>query len=79
MVLLYIRGENMLFRKKICRCCGLCIYASHLDEDTVSCSKKGKRDYNDKCLFFSYDPCKRVPVKTKALDTQKYEEYDYSL
>lgn len=69
----------MLFRKQKDRCCGLCIYAAIQDEDTVNCSKKGQRDYGDKCLFFSYDPCKRVPAKAKALDSCKYEEYDYSL
>ena len=69
----------MLFRKKNDRCCGLCIHAKILDEDTVLCDKKGQRDYAQKCLRFSYDPCKRIPVKVNALDTSKYEEYDYSL
>ena len=69
----------MLFRKQKDRCCGLCIYATIQDEDTVSCSKKGQRDFSDKCLLFSYDPCKRIPTKAKALDSSKYEEYDYSL
>ena len=69
----------MLFRKKASRCCGLCIHARPEDEDTVICIKKGRRQYEEKCLLFSYDPCKRIPSKAKALDTQKYEEYDYSL
>lgn len=69
----------MLFRKKNQRCCGLCLHATIRDEDTVVCSKKGNRDFEDKCLMFSYDPCKRIPSKAKALDTSKYEEYDYSL
>jgi hypothetical protein len=69
----------VLFRKQKDRCCGLCIHATNVDEDTVNCSKKGKRNYDAKCLFFSYDPCKRVPTKAKALDSSKYEEYDYSL
>ena len=70
----------MLFRKKVDRCCGLCIHSSLVDEDTFSCSKKkDQRSYDDKCLFFTYDPCKRIPAKAKALDCRKYEEYDYSL
>lgn len=69
----------MLFRKKVDRCCGLCIHSTIVDEDTVRCSKKGNRNYEDKCLHFSYDPCKRVPKKSKALDCSKYEEYDFSL
>ena len=69
----------MLFRKQKDRCCGLCIYATILDEDRVSCCKKGQRDHYDKCLLFSYDPCKRLPAKAKALDSSKFEEYDYSL
>ena len=69
----------MLFRKQKDRCCGLCIHAASVDEDTVTCFKKGRRNFDDKCLFFSYDPCKRIPVKAKALDSEKYEEYDYSL
>ena len=73
------RGETMLFRKKNQRCCGLCLYATPQDEDSILCSKKGQRDYEDKCFSFTYDPCKRVPSKAKALDTSKFEEYDYSL
>jgi hypothetical protein len=69
----------MLFRKKKDHCCGLCLYAKVKDEDTVTCSKKGQRDYGDKCLLFTYDPCKRIPKRQKALDESKFEEYDYSL
>ena len=69
----------MLFRKKKEKCCGLCLHAAILDEDTVMCRKKGERNFEDKCLSFVYDPCKRVPMKARALDTDKYESYDYSL
>ena len=70
----------MLFRKKMERCCGLCIHATVTeDEDQVQCSKKGSRNFSDGCLRFSYDPCKRTPAKAKALDCVKFEEYDYSL
>lgn len=70
----------MLFRKKPKRCCGLCLYATATEEEgVVQCQKKGNRDYNAKCMAFTYDPCKRVPSRAKALNTHKYEEYDYSL
>ena len=70
----------MLFRKKQERCCGLCLYATATEEDdTVMCQRKGKREYTGKCISFTYDPCKRVPKRAKALDANKYEEYDFSL
>ena len=69
----------MLFRKKIDRCCAYCLHCTALDEETVLCVKKGVRSRMGKCRKFTYDPCKRIPVKAKALDFTKYEEYDYSL
>lgn len=74
-------GANMirLFRKKIEKRCEYCTHSTLLDEDTVLCAKKGIRGNDDKCRKFHYDACKRVPVKPKALDFEKYNEYDYSL
>lgn len=69
----------MLFRKKIERCCQYCAHSTSLDEDTILCAKKGVVEPTSKCRRFSYDPCKRTPVKAKALDFDKYKEYDYSL
>ncbi len=69
----------MLFRKKIERACGYCVHSVEVDEQTVRCRKKGTRDKDSKCMHFKYDPCKRIPSKPKALDFNKYEEYDYSL
>lgn len=69
----------MLFRKNKEKMCALCAHVTAIDEETVQCSKKGKKNWDDKCLSFRYDPCKRVPKKAKALDVSKYEEYDYSL
>lgn len=68
-----------LFRKKIEHRCAFCIHGTQLDEDTVLCCKKGLCKADSKCRKFSYDPCKRVPAKVKALDFEKYDEYDYSL
>lgn len=69
----------MLFRRKKQRRCDQCIHATVLDEDNVRCIKKGLRSADSKCFSFSYDPCKRMPVKGKALDPEKYEAYDFSL
>lgn len=69
----------MLFRKKIERSCTYCLYGAHLEDGQILCSKKGMRSEEDKCWRFKYDPCKRVPLKARALDFAKYEEEDFSL
>ncbi len=69
----------MLFRKKIERSCAYCQYGARLEEDQILCAKKGLKTIDDGCRRFRYDPCKRVPVKAKALDFSKYEEADFSL
>lgn len=68
-----------LFRKKIERRCEYCARGTHLDELTVLCTKKGMRSIHEKCRKFAYDPTKRIPSKQKALDFEKYKQYDYSL
>ena len=70
---------SMLFRKKIERSCTYCLYSTKLDEETILCSKKGIRSAELPCRKFKYAPCKRVPVKEKALDFSKYETEDFSL
>jgi hypothetical protein len=47
--------------------------------DQVLCAKKGVVSISSKCRKFKYDPCKRVPKKSRALDFEQYNEYDYSL
>lgn len=69
----------MLFRKKIQRQCAYCAHSTPLNEEQIHCPKKGVREPDDRCIFFSYDPTKRIPAKAKAVDFAKYEEYDYSL
>lgn len=68
-----------LFRKKIERRCEYCAKCTKLDEDTILCAKKGIRAVDSKCRKFQYDPTKRIPTKPKALDFEKYKQYDYSL
>jgi len=69
----------MLFRKKIQRSCAYCVYGTRLEDGQILCTKKGLRSEDQKCLRFRYDPCKRIPVKAKALDFTVYKDTDYSL
>jgi len=69
----------MLFRKKIERSCSYCAYGTKIDGDQVLCIKKGVVPLEGKCRKFSYDPCKRVPARPKAVDFKKYDGIDYSL
>lgn len=69
----------MLFRKKIERSCAYCAYGTKIDDEQVLCIKKGVVGICVKCRKFSYDPCKRIPSKPKALDFSKYDSEDYSL
>lgn len=69
----------MLFRKKIDRACSYCVHGTHLEDGTILCTKKGLKNETDKCFRFRYDPCKRIPLKAKALDFSRYADEDYSL
>lgn len=69
----------MLFRKKIERSCTYCLYSTKLDEDTILCAKKGILPGETPCRKFKYDPCKRIPLKARAMDFSKYEDEDFSL
>lgn len=69
----------MLFRKKIERSCAYCAHGAQLCEDQILCAKKGLRCPEDHCRKFKYDPCKRIPVKARALDFSKYDQEDFSL
>lgn len=69
----------MLFHKKIERCCSYCLHSAKLNNDQILCSKRGVMPPDGKCMKFSYDPCKRIPGKVKALDFSKYDREDYSL
>ena len=69
----------MLFRKKIEKSCSYCMHGTKLDEEQVLCAKRGVVNVCSKCRKFAYDPCKRIPLKPKALDFMKYDQEDYSL
>ena len=69
----------MLFRKKIEKSCAYCANGTKIGDGQVLCMKKGVVPEDSKCRKFAYDPCKRVPVKAKAMDFSQYDEEDYSL
>lgn len=69
----------MLFRKKIEKSCAHCAHGTKIGEDRILCIKKGVVQDTGKCMKFSYDPCKRIPPKPKALDFRKFDDNDYSL
>ena len=69
----------MLSRKKIPRSCLYCLHGTKLENDTVLCAKKGLLPADTPCRKFKYDPCKRIPVRAKALDFSEYDQEDFSL
>ena len=69
----------MLFRKKIPPSCRYCAHGTVLEEDQILCAKRGMVTEREKCRKFRYDPCKRIPIKPKALDTSRYDQQDFSL
>ena len=69
----------MLFSKKIPKSCVYCVHGTKLDENQILCIKKGVVAVTDRCIRFTYDPCKRIPLKKKALDFSKYDEEDYTI
>lgn len=69
----------MLFRKNIEKSCAYCAHSAKISDEQVLCIKKGVVEMTKKCSKFSYDPCKRIPMKAKALDFEKYKQEDYTL
>ena len=69
----------MLFKKRIEKSCSYCAYCTKLNDEQALCIKKGVVELSGKCRKFLYDPCKRIPVRQKTIDFQKYDQDDYSL
>lgn len=69
----------MLFRKRIERSCAYCTHGAKLNDEQILCIKRGVVPVDKKCRKFDYDPCKRIPLKPRAVDFKKYDEADYSL
>ena len=69
----------MLFRKKHPRACSYCCHSTKVGENLFLCAKKGTVNQDFPCRKFRYDPCKRIPIRAKALDFVQYEQADFSL
>lgn len=69
----------MLFRKKMEKSCTYCRFGTMLEDGMALCTKRGVVLTSRKCRKFRYDPIKRIPVKTKALDFGKYDQADFTL
>lgn len=69
----------MLFRKDIKKSCEYCVHSERKNTTKFTCSKKGIVGEDDACIFFKYDPCKRIPIKCKAIDFSLYSEEDFQL
>ena len=69
----------MLFRKKQTKSCTYCSHGTQIGETQVLCIKKGVVSAAGACHKFTYDPTKRIPVKAKTLDFEKYDKEDFTL
>ena len=69
----------MLFRKKIERSCAYCAFGTKFGSDQILCIKRGVVLEDRSCRKFTYDPCKRIPAKPKALNFSQYKEEDFVL
>ena len=69
----------MLFRKKHIRACSYCAHGTNIGDGQILCMKRGIKSKDDACRKFTYDPCKRIPVKAKEPDFDRYSQKDFSL
>lgn len=69
----------MLFRKKMPRDCTYCIHGTRINDEEILCKKRGVVPVDKRCRKFRYDPCKRIPLKAKVSDFEKYDQEDFSL
>lgn len=69
----------MLFRKKLPRDCRYCTHGTIFNNEQVLCVKRGVVSAEKPCRKFTYDPCKRIPPKPKALPLDQYDQTDFSL
>lgn len=62
----------MFFRRKIFRqdiepACSYCMRANPLDEERMTCRKRGIVPTSGSCRAFRYDPLRRIPPKPAML------------
>ena len=70
--------SDPLFRKNIEPRCAYCAHSRPLDDNSVSCRKKGPMAQTDSCRAFRYDPLRRVPPKPAVLKTD-FTDADFAL
>ena len=70
--------SDPLFRKNIEPRCAYCAHSRPLDENSVSCRKKGPMAQTDSCRAFRYDPLRRVPPNPAVLKTD-FTDADFAL
>lgn len=69
----------MLFKKEIEPRCGYCGRGTLVDEDTVTCLKRGVVHPSGSCRHFRYDPLKRTPARPASPDFSKLKTEDFTL
>lgn len=69
----------MLFNKRTTPDCSYCKRSQDLRDGSYLCSVNGVTKPSEGCKKFKYDPLKRKPVKGKALDSNAYDDADFSL
>lgn len=69
----------MLFRKNIEPMCAYCSRSSELNEEELSCPRKGVVSPDYHCRRFSYDPLKRVPAAPALPDFSRFSDEEFEL
>lgn len=70
--------QNKLFRGNIEPRCAYCARGGPLDENTVTCRKRGIMPAGEHCRAFRYDPLRRVPPRPAVLRTA-FTDADFAL
>ena len=69
----------MLFRKDIEPRCAYCAKGTAVNDREVACPRRGVVAAEYHCLWFKYDPLKRVPPRPAVLDLSRLDDEDFSL
>lgn len=67
-----------LFRKNIEPRCAYCSRSGPLNEEYVTCRRRGVVRCEDHCRLFRYDPLRRIPPKPAVLRGH-FTDADFSL
>ena len=55
------------------------MHGTNIADGQILCVKRGIRNQEDTCMKFRYDPCKRIPPKTKGPDLNRFNDDDFTL